>query len=87
MVFSSIIFLCFFLPAVLALYYLAPRRARNAVLLLSSLVFYAWGEPVYLFLMLFTIALNYVCGLCIAAQRARERSAKPALIGAVILNL
>ena len=87
MVFSSIVFLCFFLPAVLALYYLAPRRARNAVLLLSSLVFYAWGEPVYLFLMLFTIALNYVCGLCIAAQRARERSAKPALIGAVILNL
>ena len=87
MVFSSIIFLCFFLPAVLALYYLAPRRARNAVLLLSSLVFYAWGEPVYLFLMLFTIALNYVCGLCIAAQRARERSAKPALIGAVVLNL
>ena len=87
MVFSSVVFLCFFLPLTLALYYAAPRPARNAVLLLASLVFYAWGEPVYLFLMLFTIALNYASGLAIRALRARGRSAKPALIGAVVLNL
>ncbi len=87
MVFSSNIFLFFFLPAVLALYYLTPRRGRNAILLLASLVFYGWGEPVYLLLMLFTIALNYLCGLRIAARRTQGRSAKPALVWAVILNL
>ena len=87
MVFSSVVFLCFFLPLALAFYYAVPRGGRNAVLLLASLVFYAWGEPVYLFLMLFTIALNYASGLAIRALRARERSAKPALIGAVVLNL
>ena len=87
MVFSSNIFLFFFLPAALALYYLTPRRFRNTVLLLASLVFYGWGEPVYLLLMLFTIALNYVCGLRIAARKAEGRSAKPALIWAAVLNL
>ncbi|MBR4549037.1 MAG: MBOAT family protein [Oscillospiraceae bacterium] len=87
MVFSSNVFLFFFLPAALALYYLAPRRYRNTVLLLVSLVFYGWGEPVYLLLMLFTIALNYGCGLWIARRRAEGRSAKPALIWAAVLNL
>ena len=87
MVFSSNIFLFFFLPAALALYYLAPRRFRNTVLLLVSLVFYGWGEPIYLLLMLFTIALNYLGGLRIARRRAEGRSAKPALIWAAVLNL
>lgn len=87
MVFSSNVFLFFFLPAVLALYYLAARRLRNTVLLLMSLVFYGWGEPVYLLLMLFTIVLNYLSGLRIARRRAEGRSAKPALIWAAVLNL
>ena len=87
MVFSSSVFLFLFLPIVLALYYLAPRRLRNTVLLLSSLVFYAWGEPVYLLLMLFTIALNYAGGLLIARRRERGLSAKAVLAAAVILNL
>ena len=52
MVFSSLLFLFRFLPAVLILYFLAPRRWRNLVLLLFSLAFYAWGEPVYIILML-----------------------------------
>ena len=52
MLFSSIPFLYYFLPAVFLLYFIAPKRLKNAVLLLSSLVFYAWGEPKYVFLML-----------------------------------
>ena len=71
MLFSSIPFLYYFLPAVLVTYFLAPVRAKNAVLLFFSLVFYGWGEPKLLFLMLFTIALFYLCGLAIG--RAREQ--------------
>ena len=55
MLFSSIPFLYVFLPATLLLYFAAPRRMKNAVLLLCSLVFYGWGEPKYLLLMLFSM--------------------------------
>lgn len=65
MLFSGIPFLFYFLPGVLALYFLAPKQLKNAVLLLVSLVFYAWGEPKYVFLMLATIGLFYGCGLAI----------------------
>ena len=66
MLFSSLTFLYFFLPAVLITYFLVPRVLKNTVLLLFSLVFYAWGEPKLVFLMIFTIALFYGCGLAIA---------------------
>lgn len=74
MVFSSVVFLCVFLPLVLLLYYICPRRLRNAVLLLVSLVFYAWGEPVYVLIMLLSTLFNYICGLLIdwAARRGRH---------------
>ena len=65
MLFSSIPFLYYFLPAVLILYFAAPKCLKNAVLLLFSLLFYAWGEPKYVFLMIGTIALFYLCGLAI----------------------
>ena len=65
MLFSSIPFLYYFLPAVLIVYFLVPRALKNTVLLLSSLVFYGWGEPKLLGLMVFTIALFYGCGLAI----------------------
>ena len=87
MVFSSNIFLFFFLPAVLLFYYLLPRSRRNAVLLVGSLVFYAWGEPVYIFLMLFTILLNYLSGLMLERRKQEGRQAKGVLICAVVLNL
>ncbi len=87
MVFSSNIFLFFFLPVTLALYFLAPRRARNAVLLLVSLFFYGWGEPVYLLLMLAVIAINYLFGRRIAALKAKGRPAKRALALSVTANL
>ena len=71
MLFSSITFLYYFLPIVLAVYFLVPRRGKNLVLLLASLVFYWWGEPRYVFLMLFTIAFAYVCGLLIGRFRGQ----------------
>jgi len=64
MLFSSITFLVFFLPSVLVLYFMLPSRAyRNAVLFFSSLIFYAWGEPKYVFLMLASVIFNYNVGL------------------------
>ena len=65
MVFSSLTFLTCALPLAMAVYYILPRRFRNAWLLLFSLAFYAWGEPLYLFLMLSSITLNYCFGLAL----------------------
>lgn len=62
MVFSSIVFLCIFFPAVITFYYLCPVRARNLFLLLSSLLFYAWGEPKYIWIMLFSTVFDYCNG-------------------------
>ena len=73
MVFSSIPFLYYFLPAVLAVYFLTPRKGKNAVLLLASLIFYGWGELRLLPLMVFTIGLCYVCGLGIERSRNRKK--------------
>ena len=63
MLFSSITFLYYFLPIVLILYFLVPTKGKNYVLLLASLVFYAWGEPKYVFLMILTVGIGYVAGL------------------------
>ena len=72
MIFSSIPFLYYFLPAVLAVYFLTPRRGKNAVLLLASLLFYGWGEPKLLWLMVFTIVVFYLCGLAIGRAETRR---------------
>ena len=87
MLFSSIVFLFTFLPAVVILYYLLPVRFRNVILLLASLVFYAWGEPVYLFLMLLSILFNYFSGLDIAWNLQDKRAAKRSLVFNLIINL
>lgn len=87
MLFSSIVFLFTFLPAVMILYYLLPVRFRNVILLLASLVFYAWGEPVYLFLMLLSILFNYFSGLDIARNLQDKRAAKWSLVFNLIINL
>ena len=74
MVFSSLLFLFRFLPAVLILYYIAPRKLRNVILLLFSLFFYAWGEPKYVFLMLYlSVIPESRDSICSPALR-RERS-------------
>jgi len=85
MVFSSIIFLFTFLPIVLLLYYVSPKTLRNAVLLLVSLFFYAWGEPVYVFLMLFTIFFDYGMGLFMDRKEGKTR--KKIFIFTLIVNL
>ena len=87
MLFSSIVFLFTFLPVILILYYLVPRRLKNALLLLCSLVFYAWGEPAYIFLMIFSIIFNYISGLDIARNLKNRRAARGSLIFNLIVNL
>ena len=86
MLFSSIPFLYYFLPVVLAVYFLVPKNCKNAVLLVSSLVFYAWGEPKYVFLMIATIALFYGCGLAIGYCR-KQKFKKLWLAVSVIVSL
>jgi alginate O-acetyltransferase complex protein AlgI len=87
MLFSSIVFLLYFLPAVLAGYYLLnfSRPLQNTWLLLVSLFFYSWGEPVYVLLMLFSVAVNYFVGIWIAASQ--DRGKKRLLALGVLLNL
>ena len=86
MLFSSVPFLFYFLPAVLRVYFLVPTRAKNGVLLLSSLVFYGWGEPRYLPVMLVSILQGYIFGRLI--ERFRDtRRAKLFLVLSVLLSL
>ena len=86
MLFSSIPFLYYFLPAVLITYFAVPRNLKNAVLLLFSLVFYGWGEPKLLALMIFTIAMFFFCGLMI--ERAQTQKLKKFwLIVSVVISL
>ena len=85
MVFSSLTFLCIFLPAVFLLYTAIPNlKARNLLLILASLAFYAYGEIVYVLLMLFSSVLNYACARWVASK---DGGYKPALVTAVVVNL
>lgn len=86
MLFSSISFIYYFLPAVLLLYLFTPYKLKNVTLLLASLVFYAWGEPVYVFLMLATVALGYLSALAIEKNRG-EKPAKVWFIISITISL
>ena len=86
MLFSSIPFLYYFLPAVVLLYFLVPFQLKNTVLLLFSLAFYAWGEPKYVFLMLATILIFYFCGLAIH-KASQKKWKKVWLIVSVVTGL
>ena len=85
--FSSLPFLFGFLPLTLALYFAAPPRWRNLVLLLTSLVFYGWGEPVYLGIMVMSILIDYTHGLLVERYRSRDKLARWFVAESVILNL
>ena len=87
MVFSDSVFICVFLPIVLAGYYICPKRLRNSFLLLVSLVFYAWGEPKYVFLMMFSIAINYAFGLLLDRNRKNFRLSKALLALSVVIDI
>ena len=86
MVFSSLVFLCVFLPTVFLLYSAVPNlKIRNGLLIAASLVFYAYGEPIYVLLMIFSSILNYLCARFVCTGRnGRNRIA---LIAAVLVNL
>ena len=85
--FSSLPFLFGFLPLTLALYFAAPPRWRNLVLLLTSLVFYGWGEPIYLGIMVLSILIDYTHGLLVERYRSRDKLARWFVAESVILNL
>jgi alginate O-acetyltransferase complex protein AlgI len=87
MVFSSTIFLCVYLPLVLLGYYICPKKGRNLFLLIVSLVFYAWGEPKYVFLMIFSILVNYIFGRLMDKNRGRQKRMKLLLVLSVVIDL
>ena len=88
MVFSSIVFMFLYLPIVLAVYYLSPWRFRNVWLFAVNLVFYGWGEPVFIVLMLFSITVNYINGMLIGRWRlTQQKKAKTVLVLNVVINL
>ncbi|GLX69892.1 MBOAT family O-acyltransferase [Paenibacillus glycanilyticus] len=87
MVFSSLLFLFVFLPAVWLLYWLSPRRGKNLILFLASLVFYAWGEPVYIILMLISTVTDYSFGLLLSKPEWGPKRRKAIVVASVIVNL
>ena len=87
MIFSSTIFLFAYLIIVLAVYYVSPKKLRNTWLFIASLLFYGYGEPIYLILMLFSITANYVSGLLIGLWKDRTFLKRAALILNIIINL
>ncbi len=89
MVFSSLLFLFLFLPVVLLLYFAVPRSWRNGILFFVSLIFYAWGEPVYVVLMLFSTLVDYTHGLWVEKfkERGNIRAAKGMVLSSMIINL
>ncbi len=87
MVFSSILFLFYFLPAILILYYLAPKKRRNGVLFFGSLFFYAWGEPVYVVLLILSTIFNYFIGLGIDASDQNQKKKKEILTFGIVVNI
>ena len=89
MVFSSLLFLFRFLPIVLLLYFIVPKKLRNLLLFGASLIFYAWGEPVYVVLILFSTILDYCLGRAVGhfKEIGEQKKAKLAVTGSVIVNL
>ena len=83
MVFSSIVFLFMFLPAVMVIYRIVPEKLRNGLLLAASLIFYAWGEPIYVLLMIFSIVFNYAMGL----QLEKNKGRTAVLVICIIINI
>ena len=90
MLFSSITFLFYFLPVILLIYFLIPARmntVRNLILLAASLIFYSWGEPVYVFLMIYSACFNWYMAKEIGKEQSSGRSGKASLIFTIAVNL
>lgn len=87
MIFSSLIFLFFFLPIILLVYYISPKNIRLAILFIASLIFYAWGESIYIILILFSTILDYSIGLLIYKFSNKSSIKILLLVTSVIINL
>jgi len=89
MVFSSLEFLFLYFAAALAVYFITPLKLRNLALLALSLLFYGWGEPVYVFLMIFSITVDYICGYGVAKYKEinKDNIARRFVIASVISNI
>jgi alginate O-acetyltransferase complex protein AlgI len=89
MVFSSLLFLFVFLPIVLLIYFIAPKSLRNLVLFVMSLLFYAWGEPIYIVIMIFSTLVDYTHGLLVSwyKKKGAIKKAKLVLLSAMVINL
>ena len=89
MVFSSLYFLFLYLPIVLIAYYVTPLHFRNAVLLIFSLIFYGWGEPIYILIMFVSIVIDYTHGMLVtkAKKKGNDKAARAAVASSVIFNL
>lgn len=89
MVFSSLLFLFRFLPIILVIYFIVPHKLRNAVLFFASLIFYAWGEPVYVVLMLFSTVVDFTHGMLVEKfkNKGQIKKAKAAVASSMCINL
>ncbi|WP_409968635.1 MBOAT family O-acyltransferase [Bengtsoniella intestinalis] len=87
MVFSSLLFLFYFLPLTLVAYFLSPLKWRNLVLLAVSLLFYGWGEPIYITIMLLSIAIDYSHGLLVEKHRDDDKKARRIVAQSIVFNL
>ena len=87
MIFSSLTFLFAYLPLTLAVYFLAPLRWRNLILLLVSLFFYGWGEPIYISIMFLSILIDYTHGLLVEKHRDNDKKARQFVAQSVAFNL
>ena len=87
MVFSSIPFLFYFLPLFLIIYFLVPKKCKNAVLLIFSLVFYGWGEPIYISLLIISSVIDYINGLMIERFKGKRSKQRIFLIISVVMNV
>ena len=87
MVFSGLPFLFFYLVVTLLIYKLTPLKLRNLVLLIASLFFYGWGEPVYIVIMFLSIAVDYTHGMLVERWRENDRKARMAVASSVFFNL
>ncbi len=87
MVFSSLIFLFLFLPIVLGIYYVSPRKWKNLILFAASLVFYAWGEPIYIFLMLLSTVTDYFFGLLLSKPQMTGKQRKWVVACSLFVNI
>ena len=87
MVFSSLTFLFAFLPITLILYYLVPKKAKNVVILVSGLLFYAWGEPIYVLVMILSTFIDYTAGRIIDKYDDRPKIRTVCLLVSLIMNI